>query len=138
MKKSDITQSVMEKVSEFEEQRSKTWLSVFIVVLLVIGISIVASGYRAYTILAERHTLDLLEIFYQDREILAEFWQDTMMVALAELPQQTVMFGFCFAVLLVSIWVVTRHQRRIVKRRLTELAKRKKSSDNTKGKKGVL
>lgn len=131
MKKTDIAKSVMEQVTVYEEHRSKAWLTGFIVAIIVIGISILAAGVRAYTILAERHTLDLLEIFYQDKEILAEFWQDTMMVILAELPQRTVMVGFSFAVLLVVVWIITRRKRGVVRRRLTELAKRKKSRNNT-------
>ena len=131
MKKTDIAKSVMEQVTVYEEHRSKVWLTGFIVAIIVIGISILAAGVRAYTILAERHTLDLLEIFYQDKEILAEFWQDTMMVILAELPQRTVMVGFSFAVLLVMVWIITRRKRGVVRRRLTELAKRKKSRNNT-------
>jgi len=137
MKKPDITTSVMEKVTRFEEQRSKSWLSGFIFVLIIIGISIIASGYRAYSILLERHTLDLLEIFYQDREILAEFWQDTMFILLAELPQRTLVLGVSLGVLLISVWVVTRNRRKVVQRRLEELAKRKKSRNNTNEKKGV-
>lgn len=138
MKKSDITKSVMEKVTRFEEQRSKSWLSGFVLALVIIGISIMAAGYRVYIILMERHTLELLEIFYQDREILAEFWQDTMFVLFAELPRQTMVLGLCLALLLVFVWIATRHRRRVTQRRLAELAKRKKSSNNTNGKKGVL
>lgn len=131
MKYTDITQSVMEKVTAYEERRSKRWLTVFLATVVIITICITVLLYRAYGIMAERHTLDMLEILYQDKEIIAEFWQDTLSVILAEMPQRTVLLGGIFSALLVSIWVITRHRRKIVKRRLAELAKRKKSHNNT-------
>lgn len=132
MKQADITQSVMEKVAVYEERRSKGWLTVFIATLIIIAICITVLLYRAYSIMSERHTLDLLEILYQDKEIIAEFWADTFLVMLAELPQRTVFLGGVFTILLICVWVITRHRRKIVKRRLVELAKRKKSRNNTK------
>ncbi|MBI5019027.1 hypothetical protein HZB58_02030 [Candidatus Gottesmanbacteria bacterium] len=139
MKQTDVTQSVMEKVAEYEERRSKGWLAAFFVTLIIIGISITVLLYRAYGIMAERHTLDLFEILYQDKEIIEEFWADTFLVILAELPQRTVLLGGIFSTLLICVWIITRHRRRIVKRRLAELAKRKKSRNNTNAStKGVL
>lgn len=139
MKQTDITQSVMEKVAAYEERRSKGWLTVFFATFIIIIICIAALLYRAYSIMSERHTLDLLEILYQDKEIIAEFWADTFLVMLAELPQRTVFLGGIFIILLICVWVITRHRRKVVKRRLAELAKRKKSRNNTYvSEKGVL
>ncbi len=120
----------MDKVTQFEEQRSRRWMTVFAVVLvLLLG----AAGlflFRTYAVLSEQHTLDVLEILYEDKEIISEFWQDTLSVMITELPQKTLLLGSAALLLLGIIWIITRRHRRIVQRRLTELAKRKKSSNN--------
>ena len=127
----DVTHSVMDRISRFESRRSGRWLAVFWITVLVLSGSIIIFFSRAYRILSERKTWDVLEIFYQDREIISEFWQDTMAIAFAELPQKTLLLGVSALVLLAVSWIITRHRRRIVTRRLAELAKRKKRSNNT-------
>jgi len=92
----------------------------------LIGVSFL----RTYDVLNKQHTLDLLEIFYEDKEIITEFWRDTAAVIIVELPQQTMLVGLMLSMLLVVIWAITRRRRKIVQRRLVELAKRKKTSNN--------
>lgn len=121
----------MDKVARFEQERSTRWVTIFasIILLLAVGIGILA--YRVYAIMAERQTWDVLEILYEDKEIISEFWQDTLSVALQEVPEQTAFAAFVLACILLGIWAVTKHRRRVIKRRLIELAKRKKNSNNT-------
>ena len=121
----------MDKVVRFEEQRTKRWLTVFAVAVPSLVIIAAVFLSRSYTVVSERHTLDVLEIIYEDREIISEYWQDTLLVALTELPQKTLVLGSAAVLLLGATWIVTRHRRQIVRRRLAELAKRKKSSNNT-------
>jgi len=130
-KRVDITKSVMERIVRFEERRSKRWLTIFWGIAILVTIFLGGSLLQAYIILSERRTWDLLEIFYQDREIITEFWQDTLLMFWAELPQNTLLWGSGFALFLVGYWIFTRHQRQIMKRRLAELAKRKNSSNNS-------
>ncbi len=130
MKRLDVTKSVMEKVARFEERRTRRWILIFVVILLLILGLISVTILRTYDILSERHTLDLLEILYEDREIIAEFWQDTLLIAYQELPQQTVGIGLGLVAIFIAFWVMTRRRRAIMRRRLAELAKRKKSSNN--------
>lgn len=130
MKKTDVTRVVMEKVTRFEENRSRRWIMVFLTIILGIAALIGVSVLRTYDVLNKQHTLDLLEIFYEDKEIIAEFWQDTVAVIIDELPQQTVFIGLLLCILLVTIWAITRRRRKIVQRRLSELAKRRKKSNN--------
>ena len=120
----------MDKVVRFEEQRTKRWLAVFVItVVVLIGCAALFLFYT-YAVVSERHTLDVLAIFYEDREIISEFWQDTLSVAIEELPQKPLVLGSSALVLLTYTWIMTRRRRRIVARRMAQLAKRKKSSDN--------
>lgn len=120
----------MDKVTQFEERRSRLWMTVFAVVLvLLLGVAVLFL-FRTYAVLSEQHTLDVLEIIHEDKEIIFEFWQDTLSVMITELPQKTLLLGGGALLLLGITWIITRHHRRIVQRRLTELAKRKKSRNN--------
>ena len=130
MKKTDVTRQVMEKVTRFEEGRSRRWIIVFVVIIFFIAALIGAVILRTYDVLIQQHTLDILEIFYEDKEIIAEFWQDAVAVIFEELPQQTMIVGLLLCILLVTIWAITRRRRKIVQRRLSELAKRRKKSNN--------
>ena len=130
MKKTDVTHAVMEKVTRFEENRSRRWIVVFIAIILGIAALIGAAVLLTYDVLSKQHTLDLLEIFYEDKEIIAEFWRDAVAVIVEELPKQTIFMGLLLCVLLVTIWAITRRRRKIVQRRLSELAKRRKKSNN--------
>ncbi len=121
----------MDKVARFEHERSTRWITIFTATILLLAGGIGIFAYRVYAIMAERQTWDVLEILYEDKEIISEFWQDTLSVALQEVPERATLAVFVLTCLLLGIWAVTRHRRRVVKRRLAELAKRKKNSNNT-------
>lgn len=131
MKQRDISHAVMDKVARFEHERSTRWITIFTATILLLAGGIGIFAYRVYAIMAERQTWDVLEILYEDKEIISEFWQDTLSVALQEVPERATLAVFVLTCLLLGIWAVTRHRRRVVKRRLAELAKRKKNSNNT-------
>jgi hypothetical protein len=124
MKRVDLTKSVMDKVTRFEKERSTglLWRS-----RVYISVLIAAGGYVAWRVwnqLRESQTLDLLSLFWEDAEIIKEFWQDTVSVFLEELPTETiVMGGVIFVGLIFYIWF-THKKRRIAKRRLAQLAKK--------------
>lgn len=128
--KNNITKTVMHEITSFEEQRSKSWIALFWLTILIIMATVIWAAVRTYMVLADRQALDLLEIFQQDREIFQEYWQDVLFIFLAELPQKTVIFGAIVLVLLVTYWVVTKQQRARTRRRLLELAKIRKSRNN--------
>lgn len=104
----------------------------FAIVMAVLAVFLGAAFIRTYSVVSERRTLDVLEIFREDREVISEYWQDTVLVALMELPMWTITSGIVLLVLLVGIWVKTRRARAVARRRLSELAKRKKSGNNGK------
>jgi len=131
MKKIDVTKSVMEDIVLFEAQRTKKWISLFLAVVVLIIFSIGVVVVQTYSTLSEFHTLDVLEILYQDSEIISEFWQDTLFVIWEEFPQQSLFIAIGLIGVLVSIFVLTKKRRRIVARRFEELAKRQKRRNNT-------
>lgn len=131
MKKIDVTKSVMEDIVLFETQRTRKWLVIFIGSIALITCLIVMVAIQTYGTLLERHTLDVLEILSQDREIISEFWQDTLLVFWEEFPQQSIFLGIGLVSMLISIFVLTKRRRKIVAKRFEELAKRHKRRNNT-------
>lgn len=126
MKRVDVTKSVMENVARYERERSTGWLQrfrVIIVALLLLAVFILG---RVWQQLQERGSLDLLSLFWEDAEIIREFWQDTLSIFLEEIPQETLLGAVWILLGIVMFVWLTRKRRKIIKRRLSELAKRKK------------
>ncbi|HLD24983.1 MAG TPA: hypothetical protein VJB96_03650 [Patescibacteria group bacterium] len=121
----------MDKVARFEERRTKRWILWFLAIILVLVMGFLWAFLRSFVTLSEQHTFDVLELLWEDREIITEFWQDTLSTVVTELPQWTLTLGTGFVVLFVGIWISTRRKRTIARRRMAELAKRKKNYNNT-------
>lgn len=104
MKTIDISQKVMKNVVSFEKKRSLMWIVKIILLFLMLFI-IFAFLIQAFLAkVLERQTLYLLSLFTQDREIILEYWQDTLTVFWEELPH----LGLyeIFIVLLIIIMTV--------------------------------
>lgn len=124
MKNADVTRSVMDNIVSFESHRTRKWIGIFLaVLLLIVGfMGIVAT--QIYGALLERHTLDVLEIVFQDREIISEFWQDTLFVVWEEFPKLSLYIGIGLIFVFGAVWLGTKKRRKIMSRRIEELAKR--------------
>lgn len=131
MKHTDVTKNVMDKIVTYESRRTRVWLGIFLGVLLGIVALMFIVGKDIYGVLLERHTLDVLELLFQDREIIFEFWQDTLFVIWEEFPKALLYIGLSLGVVLAGIWLATKNRRKIVARRIGELEKRYKSRNNT-------
>ncbi len=131
MKNTDVTKSVMDNVISYESHRTRIWLGVFLTALFVaIGLILALIRY-IYGTLLDRHTLDVLEIVFQDSEIISEFWQDALVVVWEEFPKFSLYIGFGLMVLFGVMWIRTKKKRKIMARRIEELAKRQKRRNNT-------
>lgn len=120
----------MEKIVHLEQTRTSRWFRRFRVLIGLILVLLIAFLLQAWAVVVERHTLDLLALLAQDREIIEEFWQDTVGIFIEELPQKTlVVAGMCFLILLFVV-VATRRKRTILRKKLTQLATRGKISNN--------
>lgn len=130
MKNIDISNSVMDRVVHYEESHTARWLIVFFtVVAIAVGIiSLIA--WNVYVTGAQMHTWDLLGLFSQDQEIVAEFWQDTLDIVFAEIPPAAFIFGGMLLFALVVIIARTRKKRKVITRVRGELAKHRKNRNN--------
>lgn len=116
----------MDKVARFEERRTKRWILCFLAIILVLGMGFLWAFLRSFVTLSEQQTFAVLELLWEDREIITEFWQETLSTVVIELPRWTLSIGVGVVFLFVSFWISTRHKRTITRRRIAELAKWKK------------
>jgi hypothetical protein len=125
MKRVDVTKSVMDRVTRFEKERSHSWLWRSRIFIGVLFVGVLWALWMVWDQLRARQTLDMLSLFWEDAEIIQEFWQDTIIVFLEELPREAlVVAGIVLVGLFGYIWL-THKKRAIMKKRLTQLAKKK-------------
>lgn len=130
MKNIDVTIPVMQKVAGFESHRIRVWLVRFGLALFSLAVIIFLASLMALVKIRERGTLDLLTLFTQDREIIAEFWQDTLATFIEELPQRSLVVVALSGAAFVTAIILTQKKRKIIHRIQSELAKYVKISHN--------
>ena len=125
--KSDISKRVMGKVVTFEEKRLSFFLWNYRSILMIIFISAVAIGIGLYWELVTRKAFDLLSLFAEDREIIAEYWADTLTMFYEEIPREYIVsLGICFALVFIVIFF-TKPIRIKLQRILVDIAKFKRN-----------
>lgn len=126
MKTLDVSQGVMDRVVRLEKRRTRHWLWMFRTAVGLLGAVLLFLLWRGWRLIAERGTLDMLELLREDREIIAEYWRDTADVIIAELPQKTLLRAILVGIVIVVILLLTRRHRRIIQRKLQHIAKASK------------
>lgn len=127
---SKLTNKIMQKVVRFETRRTFGWLVkviiiicfLFMVLYTVIGIIILS--FR------KTQSLELLSLFKENLEVVAEFWQETLAVFWLELPQKEVGEAVVLLVLLVGVGWVVRKKLPLIKKRILALNKYQKKVNN--------
>lgn len=122
----------MDKVLTYEKRRIAVWLGWFVglVGLLVVG-SLTAFWFFGVEVV-RRQTLELLLLFREDWEVIAEYWQDTVGVILVELPETQLYVGFGFVTLLVVLFWKTAKERHRVMNRIKDIAQFRKKDHTQK------
>lgn len=123
MKKVDITVSVMNKIVRFEKRETARWLRRYALFIAVFAALFLVAIGVAIRLFYERGTYDPLTLFFEDREIIAEFWRDTLRVLIEELPQRALLSASIALIVIAGVIVMTRRKRTIIRRKLRELAK---------------
>ncbi len=127
MKQIDVTVPVMHRIVAWERRRVTYWLGRFFV-----GIAALAGGLLAIVWLGtqevlRRQTLDLLTLFVEDREIIEEFWQDTVMIIFAELPWEAIVPGIVLCGSIGIYLLVTASKRRMIRKKMLQLSQYEKT-----------
>jgi hypothetical protein len=125
MKHINLTKPVMEKVIVFEKKRVNSWRHKFILLLLVLsGLFVMFVGYTLQQMYVE-NTFDMFVLFTEDREVLSQFWQDTVVSIWDEVPQVEILAAIGVLLVIVSVVWLTRRTRDINRRKIMEINKYK-------------
>jgi uncharacterized integral membrane protein len=120
--KTDLSHSVMDRVVRMEERQTRIWRIKFIAVLCgllaVFGLGI----YRIIQYFNEYQLFAFFDLFKEDREIISEYWQDTVMTVWDESPKGLLLFGLCVCGMIILSILVTRRKRNIVKKKLEQIS----------------
>ena|SRR5258708_27852189 len=123
MKKNDLTRRIMDQVVGFEKRRSQFWLIRLIFVLItVLGLG----GFFLYltiSILVEQKSFDLLNLFGEEFEIIKDYWKDTLITFIEEIPPEKIILGIVFILIAIIILVKYRKKIRLVLTKLKNVAK---------------
>jgi heme exporter protein D len=122
----------MEKVVHFEKRRTREWLVRFFIFLLATIVAVVGGALIVGVRIWEREAWEPLTLFWEDPEIVSEFWRETLSVLWEETPQQWVAVVLGGIVLLIVLIVGTRRRRKVIQRRIQKLAQYEKVRHNTK------
>ena len=123
MKTVDVTKRVMKKVTGFERRRIAVWSRWFMVMALGLFVGCGTMFVLVVRDLMEKRAFDVLELFTEDREIIAEFWKEVLETFLDELPQGMILIAGIMFIALILFILVTRRKRMIIDKKLHQLEK---------------
>jgi len=122
----------MKQITRFEKSRSSSWLRGFYAGVGVMAILVCVFFWISMQKISDLQGWDLLTIFSQDREIIRDYWQDTVMTFVEELPIESLMAAIGILGVLCLIIFITRKRRKVYEYRMRELAKHGDIRKNSK------
>jgi hypothetical protein len=127
MKKNILTEKIMDNVVSFEKKRSRNRFAVFIIVILALIAVLLIAIYFFNKSASETGSYDLFTLLSQDKEIIADYWQDTIMVFWEEVPQGLVILIFLCLISIISYILISRRKLRITRKKLESIDKYEKT-----------
>jgi hypothetical protein len=121
MKQTDLTRPVMQKIIKFEINRSRRQWNNLIIILLILIVSLLSATTLFINQLLERGTLDVIELFQEDYEVISEYWKEAFDTFLAELPRDTMLFIGIISLIIVVFILITRRRIMIIKKRMQQI-----------------
>lgn len=113
----------MNEVLRFEKKRIAGWVGRFVTILLLLtGVFLFAFSVTL-RIFEERKIWDLLSLFSEEKEIIADFWQDTIAVVWEELPTGWLIVGFIALSSIILFIIVNRKKIYIIRKKIRYLRK---------------
>ena len=120
----------MKKVVTFEKKRVIIWILRAIVLVFGFGlIGLIVLGFVSQE-LARTGSFELLTLFGEDKEVIAEFWQETVLTFWEELPKREVFILIFSLIITIIIIILAKKRLPIIKRKINGLEKYKKSLNN--------
>jgi hypothetical protein len=123
MKQINIAKPVMDQIVKFEKQRISRWRIVFMSIVSFLLVFFITFCFLIIRQMQMEETFDLLTLFSEDREVINEFWQDTVVSFWNELPLVDIIFGFVVLLCIIALFVFTYRTRYLNHKKLAEINK---------------
>lgn len=122
-RKIDLTQPVLKEIVKIEKGKTAIFLSWFILAIFsLLGLASVIL-FVAFEMISDQGTLDLLQLFGEDKEVISEFWKDTLQTFWEELPKTNLVVGLLAVVTLVILIFALRKKIAIIIKKIKILVK---------------
>lgn len=127
MKKTpDVSKNVMDRVVRFEEDRSRHWYVKFSLILLGLVAVIFGGAVIVWNQFSQNQTFELFTLFYEDWEIISEYWKDTLEIIWEEAPQDVIFIGLSALIVVIAVVILSRRKRKILSNVRGQVAKYRK------------
>ncbi|HEX6977060.1 MAG TPA: hypothetical protein VF185_01705 [Patescibacteria group bacterium] len=121
-KNTDLTKSVMDKVVKIEKRRSWAWISRFVILNLILFLGglgfLIIAGKQIF----DMDTLSILSLLGEDREIISEFWQDSVSTFWEELPKAYIGLGIGLLIIVVILFWIKRKRIKLMIKKIKNIA----------------
>lgn len=107
-KEKNLEEEIIKKVYSFEKKRTSWSIFKYMLLIVVLAGSVIFLTYQILAVLSNQATLDLLEIFQEDMDVIkANIW-DVLQTFYAESPLElfTVLFVFIVVLSIVLFFFV--------------------------------
>lgn len=127
-KKQALDKEIISGVYDFEKKRTISGVIRYIFFILLFSIITISCLVITYSILKEQQTLDLLDLFFEDKEIIAQYLGDVLNIFYIEMPKKWVLILLISVLLLcVSLFIILKKSS-VIKNRLQTLRKEEKEN----------
>lgn len=127
-KKQALDKEIISGVYDFEKKRTISGVIRYIFFILLFSIITISCLVITYSILKEQQTLDLLDLFFEDKEIIAQYLGDVLNIFYIEMPKEWVLILLISVLLLcVSLFIILKKSS-VIKNRLQTLRKEEKEN----------
>lgn len=127
-KKLDITSNVMKRIVIVEKKNLLRNLAVFVGIFASLLLAFAAVTVLFIQDVKDLGTWDVLTLFWEDREIVADYWRDVLSTFWLEVPNEYILILFGLLVISWIIYYRSRDRRKTYSLRSQKLASYEKSS----------
>ncbi|MEK7577343.1 MAG: hypothetical protein AAB492_01825 [Patescibacteria group bacterium] len=132
-KNSRSTTPIMRRIITLEKHRLLKTLSLFIGVFATLFMACIVVSLAFIQDVRDLGTWDVLSLFWEDREIIAEYWQDALSTFWLEVPMGYMYIFLGISILSLIFVYFTREKRKNLKNRSQKLASYEKTSTLVSG-----
>lgn len=124
-KNKTLDKKILSGVYDFEMKRTFSSLIRYTFFILLFVSVVISAAVITFSILSQQQTLDLLDLFSEDKEIIFQYLGDVLNIFYIELPKEWALLLLISVLLLCISLLIIGKKSPIIKNRLQTLWKKK-------------